>query len=80
MLLLLLGAFVGALVTGNGRFFSRCWERLWLLSLLGTVNVYLVAGSGRRWLSSEAVVGGFCRNRSLEAFVGINPVVIIELV
>ena len=60
MLLSSLGAFVGDLVAGNGRCLSCCWERLWVLLLLVTVAVALVAGSGRQWLSSEAVVSGFC--------------------
>ena len=34
---------MGALVAGNGRCRSRCWERSWVLSSLGTVAVALFA-------------------------------------
>ena len=37
---------VGSLIAGNSRYFSRRWERLWVISSLGTVAVALFAGSG----------------------------------
>ena len=43
-----LGAVVGALVAGSGRFCSRRWDRLMLLLLLGAGIGAFVAGSGHR--------------------------------
>ena len=72
-MLSLLVVFVGALVDGNGRCRSCLWERLWVLLSMVTVAVTLVAVSvlgcsrccDRLWvLSSEAIVGGFCWERS----------------
>ena len=79
MSLWLLGAFVGALVAGNGRCFSCCWDRLWVLlseAVIGefrwerSLVAFVESGRRCRWLSSEAVFG---------AFFGRTPAMVIEL-
>ena len=55
-----LGVFVGALFTGSGRWCSRRWER----------PLVAFVGSGRRWLSSEAVFG---------AIIGSKPEMVIDI-